>query len=113
MAHNEQASPSFLYRFTHLEPAVYRGIIVAVFGVLASLGVVVSDSIPDQVVVLVLAILPMIQAAWTRASSVPTDKVIAYVEDPYAGKHLKAGPAVPPPEVSQARVEQVVYEKAA
>lgn len=117
MAHNDSnASPSMLYRFTHLEPSVYRGIIVAIFGVLASFGVVVSDSIPDQVIVLVLAILPLIQAAWSRAGVVPKDKVVAYIEDPYTstGRHsVKAGPATPAPSVSSERVNQAVYQKAA
>lgn len=110
------ASPGMLYRFTHLEPSVYRGVVVAIFGVLASMGVVVSDSIPDQLVVLVLAILPLIQAVWTKASVVPKDKVVAYIEDPYArtGRHsIKAGEATPAASVSERDILEAVYDKAA
>lgn len=113
MATNLNARPSFLYKLTHLEPAVYRGIIIAVFGVAASLGVVVSDTIPDQVIVLVLALLPLIQGFWTRTAVVAEDKVVAYVENPLAGTQLKAGPAAPAVGTSKAIVEAAVYQKAA
>jgi hypothetical protein len=114
MASNPNASPSMLYRFTHLQPSVYRGIVTAIFGVLASLGIVVSDDIPDQIIVLVLAILPLVQALWTKGAVTPNDKVVAYVEDPYEGRHsIEPGPAVPAASLSQTRVLGAVYNKAA
>ena len=114
MAQNPNASPNMLYRFTHLQPSVYRGIVVAIFGVLSSLGIVVSDDIPDQIIVLVLAILPLIQALWTKGAVTPNDKVVSYVEDPYEGRHsIEAGPATPAPSVSNLEILEAAHNKAA
>lgn len=113
MADGNARRPSIWWKLAHLEPAVYRGIVVAVFGLLASLGVVISPDIPDQVVIVIMALLPLIQGLWTRAGVVAEDKVVAYVEDPTSGTGLKAGPAAPAPYISKHRVEEAVYEKAA
>lgn len=113
MAHNSrEATPSFWWKLTNLEPAVYRAIIVAIFGILASLGVVVSDKVPDQLVVLILALLPLVQGVWTRSSTVPEAKVVLYSNDPANGLQLVSGPAVPSAQISQSTVERKVYEKA-
>lgn len=113
MAINRNARPSFLWKLVHLDPAVYRALIIAVFGILASIGVVVSDQVPDQVLVLILALLPLIQGVWTRDAVVPEEKVVLYSNDPQNGLQLVAGKAVPSPTISQESVENKVYQKAA
>jgi hypothetical protein len=113
LSNDPPRSPSAWWKLTHLEPAVYRALIMAVFGILASLGIVVSDAIPDQVVVLVLALLPLIQGVWTRAGVTANDKVVLYSNDPTNGLQLVAGPAVPNASISEQSVERKVYQKAA
>lgn len=82
---------SFWWKLTHLEPAIVRGFIVAVVGLLSAFGVLISPEIPDQLIVFIGAITAMIQALWTRAAVTPNAKVVVYTEDPtdatvYAGE---------------------------
>jgi hydrogenase/urease accessory protein HupE len=72
----------FWWRLVHLEPAVYRALVMAVFGLLIGLGLVVGADLPEQIVVAIGAIFALIQGLWTRESAVPNDKVLAYAPDP-------------------------------
>lgn len=106
-------SPSFWYKLVHLQPALWHGLVVAIFALLASVGVVVSPDIPDNLVAVIIAVAALVQALWTRSVVVPEDKVVAYVEKPWSGEQLKAGPAAPSPATSKALVDSAVYQKAA
>ena len=113
MANIPNARPSILWKIVHLEPAVYRGLIVAVVGLLASVGVFVSPDIPDNLILLIGSLAATTQALWTRAAVVAEDKVVAYLENPATGTRLKAGPAVPAAHIPGADVDAAVYQKAA
>lgn len=84
---------SFLWRFTNLQPAVYKGVVVGLVGLLAALGVVISPDIPDQVILFTTALMAMIQALWTKESVTPNAKVLAYLDDPSRPRSITAGEA--------------------
>lgn len=77
-----QTQDTFWWRLVNLDPAVYRGIIMAVVLLLASLGIAVSDDIPVSVIGAVAALFALIQAMWTKSAVVPNAKVLAYLPDP-------------------------------
>ena len=85
---------TFWWRFANLNPAIYKGLIVAVFAVLASVGIAVSPDIPDQLIGLIVAITAMLQALWTRESVTPNAKVVSYLDDPSKPKAILPGEAV-------------------
>lgn len=92
MATEAPKSSSVWYKIVHLEPALWRGLIVAVFTMLASFGILVSDDVPDNLISLVLALAAIIQALWTRQAVVPEDKVVVWKDE---RQNLRAGEAVP------------------
>lgn len=86
---------SFWWRLTHLEPAIFKGVILAVVGILAAFGVHVSEAIPDSLIGFLIAALALVQAAWVRKSVTPNAKVVAYTEDPQTpGSRIRPGEAV-------------------
>lgn len=97
MSSNGNQSPSLWYRFVTLNPALVRGLIMAVFAFIASIGIIVSDSVPDNLIGLVLALSAIIQALWTRQAVVPEAKVVVWKDE---NNNLRAGDAVPAPVVS-------------
>jgi hypothetical protein len=113
MVHNSQPSksPGFWYRLVHLEPAIIRGVIMAGVAVLASVGIFVSEDLPNDLVLLITVVFALIQALWTRSATIPTEKVVAYVEDPEVGKQLVAGPAVPARSVTDEQIHAAVSIK--
>lgn len=113
MSEYGRTSPGFWYKLVHMEPALLRGLIMAVFAFLASVGIVASDTLPDALIGVTLALLALIQALWTRGVVVAEDKVVAYVEKPWSGEQLRAGKATPAPGTPEGVVESAVYQKAA
>ena len=86
---------SFFWKIVNLDPALLRGIIVAVVALLASVGVMVSDDIPEAVIGVFVAAAAIIQATWTRGAVTPNAKVAVRVPDPVnAPDRIEAGPAV-------------------
>lgn len=68
---------------TKTEPALYRGVVVAVLTLLASLGVSWAAD-PDRetiaaLVALAAVTVPLLQAVWTRYAVTPVAKVVARV----------------------------------
>lgn len=82
---------SFWWRITHLEPAIFKGLILALVGILASFGVHVSEAVPDSLIGFIIAALALIQAVWVRRSVTPNAKVVSYVGSD--GHTLRAGEA--------------------
>lgn len=82
---------SFWWRITHLEPAIFKGLILSLVGILAAFGVHVSDAVPDGLIGFIIAGLAFAQALWTRRSVTPNAKVVAYVDND--GTTLRAGEA--------------------
>ena len=88
-------APSFFWRLSHLDPAVYRGIVVSIVCVLAAFGLIVSDQSAGAIVAVVSAIAAIVQAVWTRKAVTPNQKVLAYKPDPVDSPALiAAGAAV-------------------
>lgn len=85
---------SFWWRLVHLDPAIYRALIMAIIWVLASFGVAVSDKIPNSVIVLVGAVFALVQALWTKGAVTPNAKVVSYLPDPAKPREIEAGDAV-------------------
>lgn len=73
---------TFLWRLVHLEPVVLRGIIVSLVLLLASVGIVVSPQIPDQLVVFLASVGALYQALWTRPAVTANAKVVVAAPDP-------------------------------
>lgn len=74
--------PSFFWKLTHLDPAVYRGIVVSVVGLLATFGLILSDQNSGAIVAVVSAIAALVQAIWTRGAVTPNQKVVVYKPNP-------------------------------
>lgn len=85
---------SFWYKLTKLEPAVYRGLIVAIVALLASIGVAIAPGLPDAVIGFILVLLPIVQALWTRPAVTANARVAVYLPDPQnEPNYVKAGEA--------------------
>jgi len=88
---------SFLSRLAALEPAMLRGVIVAVVGLLAVWGVNAADvgaQLEQTVEILFGTLLPLVTALVIRASVTPNAKVVQEVK---SDGTLIAGPASPLP----------------
>ena len=85
---------TFWWRLTHLEPAVYKGLVVAIVGLLAALGVAVAPAVPDGVIGVIIAAMALAQSVWTRRGVTPNAKVVAYLPDPNNSSNIMAGEAV-------------------
>lgn len=72
---------SFWWRITHLEPAIFKGLILSLVGILTAFGVHVSDAIPDSLIGFIVVALAFAQAMWTRKSVTPNAKVVSYVDN--------------------------------
>jgi len=84
-----------LWRLVHLEPALFRGIILAVVGLLGTLGIVIAPQVPDSLLGFLIAVLALVQAIWTRQAVTPNAKVAVSVPDPVnAPQTVAAGDAV-------------------
>lgn len=82
------------WRLVNLQPATWRGIVVAAFALAAALGIKFAPEVPDAAFLVVLAALPLIQGLWTKKAVTPNAKVAIRVPDPI--KHpnqIEAGPA--------------------
>lgn len=99
-------STSIWYKIINLEPALWKGLIVAVVATLLSVGIKVSPDFSDNLIGLVVAVAAIYQALWTRESVVPEAKVVAYVD---GNEILRAGPAVPTKRPNIDEMEQAVF----
>ena len=85
------------WRLINLQPAAWRGIVMAVFVFLAAVGIKVAPQIPDAAFLVILALLPVIQAVWTKTAVTPNAKVLVRVPDPVNQPlEIEAGQAVVP-----------------
>lgn len=84
-----------LWRLVHLEPALFRGLIMAIVLLLSSIGIVVSPDIPNSLIGFLATVLAIIQAVWTRPSVTANARVAVLVPDPInAPEIVAAGEAV-------------------
>jgi hypothetical protein len=79
---DEMPKDTFLNRLMTLDPALWRGLIVAIFALLGTIGVTIVPGLPDQLIGLVWIISAIAQALWTRQAVTPNGKVAVAVPDP-------------------------------
>lgn len=82
------------WRLTHLEPALFRTAVVAVFTLLGSVGITVSDRIPDALVTVLVSLAAVVTAVWVRSGVTPNATVAVTVPDPSRPSVVEAGEAV-------------------
>jgi len=91
----QMPNDNFWYRLINLDPALFRGLVVAVVALLATLGVTIAPGVPDQVIAIVWLLSAIIQALWTRGGVTPNAKVAVSVPDPInEPEKVEAGGAV-------------------
>lgn len=85
----------FMNRLAIMNPALLRGLVMALVWFLASIGIMISPGVPDALIGTLAAILAVVQALWTRPAVTPNAKVAVYVPDPInAPEVVAAGNAV-------------------
>lgn len=99
-------NPSWLERIAALDPAIVRGAIVAVIGlVVAVTGKIIDDATVDLIVNVVLVLLTLLAAIVIRPAVTPNAKVIALKPDPVnQPDRIESGEAV----VTQNQINDVV-----
>lgn len=88
---------SLFERLRTLEPAVVRGVVVALVFVVGLVGFNIAD-VGEKVVAgytALFALIPLIQAWWTRSAVVPASQVVAVAAP---DGQVFAGPAAPEPD---------------
>ncbi len=72
----------YLWRLAKLEPTLIRTFVVALFALLASIGVIVNASIPDALVTFIITLAAVIQAVWVRSGVTANARVVVEAPDP-------------------------------
>lgn len=87
MAKHSTSDPqdTFLWRLIHLNPSLYKGLIVALIALLAIVGVHIAPGLPDALDALVVAVSAITQAVWVKTSVTPNAQVVVAVENPHQG----------------------------
>lgn len=86
---------SIWYKLIKLDPAVFRGLIVAMAALLASVGVAISPGVPDAVIGFFVVLVPIVQALWTRPAVTANARVAVLVPDPVNNPQIiEAGAAI-------------------
>lgn len=76
-------NPSWLERIAALDPAIVRGVIVTVVGIIVAVtGKVIDNSTVELISTCVLAILGLLAAILIRPAVTPNAKVLAFKPDP-------------------------------
>jgi hypothetical protein len=80
---NIPQNAGFWWKLVHLNPALWRGLIVAVAALLVSVGIsIFTDSVQNGVYGVIIAVVGIVQALWTRGSVTANQKVVVYKPDP-------------------------------
>lgn len=72
----------FWWRLVNLNPAVLRGVVVAVVALLGTVGILVTPALPDELVAALAAVAAVVQALWTRAAVTPNARVVVRAPEP-------------------------------
>lgn len=75
-------NPGFLWRLVHLNPALYRGFVVAAVMIAGAFGLAVTDNQANAIVLGLTAVAAIVQAIWTRRSVTANRKVVVMKPDP-------------------------------
>lgn len=79
---SNQPKDNFWWKLVHLNPALLRGLIMAVVVALGSTGILVSGELPDTLLGVWVAVAGIIQALWTRGAVTANARVAVAVPDP-------------------------------
>lgn len=80
----------FWWKLVHLNPTLYRGLLIAIAGVLAYLGIGFTVGFQDSIFTLVISVVAIIQALWTKGSVTANQKVVVYKPDPVESPNVLA-----------------------
>lgn len=104
MPEHSEPQPSFWWKLVHLDPAIFRGLIMAVVLVLGSVGIFVSDELANNLVIAWVAIMAVVQALWTKRGVTPNAKVVVQAPDPVNAP----GTVAPGEAVTDASAEEII-----
>lgn len=82
-----EENDNFWYKLTKLDPALFRGLIVAVVALLASIGVAISPALPESLISVFAVVAAIVQALWTRQAVTANARVAVEVPDPVNNPH--------------------------
>ena len=86
---------TFSWRLIHLDPAVFRGAVVAVVALLGAVGIRLSPAVPDALIAVWVPLAAMVQAVWTRPAVTANARVVVLAPDPVGNPRVvAAGEAV-------------------
>lgn len=80
----------FWWKLVHLNPALYRGLLIAVAGVLAYLGIGFAVGFQDSIFALIVSAVAIVQALWTHPAVTANKKVVVYKPDPVESPNVLA-----------------------
>jgi hypothetical protein len=60
---------------------------------LLSLGIAIAPGVSDNIILVIVVLMGIIQAVWTRGGVTPNAKVVAYLPDPFESSAIVAGDA--------------------
>jgi uncharacterized membrane protein YfcA len=72
----------FMWRLVHLEPALWRALVMAVVALAGSVGILISPDLPESLLGVLGAVLAIVQMMWTRGAVTPNAKVVVSAPDP-------------------------------
>lgn len=74
--------PGWLQRLMRLEPTVWRSLLVGLLGLLLDLGVVLSPTLPDTILAVIIPLQAIVQAIFIRPAVTANARVAVYMPDP-------------------------------
>lgn len=77
-----EPKPSFWWKLVNLNPALLRGLVMAVVMVLGTAGILVSPDLADGLIGAWVAVAAVVQALWTRNGVTANAKVVVIAPDP-------------------------------
>lgn len=101
-----ESNPNFLQRLAALDPAILRGTILAIVGLVAVVtGSAIDNSTVELIINAAVALLALVAALVIRPAVTPNAKVIAFKPNPIdAPSWVAAGEATITPELEEAVV---------
>jgi hypothetical protein len=100
---------SVWWRLVNLEPAVLRGLITGLVGLLGALGILLSPDLPDTILGVWVPLAAIIQALATRPAVTANARVVVEVPDPVG----QPGRVVAGEAVTTASTQQILRAAAA
>jgi hypothetical protein len=70
------------WRIIHLDPALWRGAVVAVVALLGAIGILVTPALPDALLGALVAVAAVAQALWTRPAVTANARVVVEAPEP-------------------------------